>query len=67
MGTITAASIVAWIVSMPLIALHFEQLNPWAIPASLILGPAVFVSLVAGFAIGGLYWLIGGQRKNVPA
>lgn len=47
---IVAASLVAWVVAMPLIALHFEQLNPWAIPASLILSPFVLVSLVMGFA-----------------
>ncbi len=44
-----SAGFVAWIVSMPLIALHFEQLNPWAIPASIILAPIVFASLVGGF------------------
>ena len=42
--------IVAWAVSMPLIALHFEQLNPWAIPAGIILGPVVMLALVGGFA-----------------
>ena len=30
-GTL-AAGLVAWRVSMPLIAFHFEQLNPWADP-----------------------------------
>jgi competence protein ComEC len=44
-----SAGFVAWIVSMPLIALHFEQLNPWAIPASIILAPIVFIALVGGF------------------
>jgi competence protein ComEC len=43
------AGVVAWLVSMPLICWHFEQLNPWAIPASLILGIVVFVALVLGF------------------
>jgi competence protein ComEC len=44
-----AAGFVAWIVSMPLIAHHFEQLNPWAIPASILLAPVVFAALVGGF------------------
>jgi competence protein ComEC len=44
-----AAAIVAWIVSMPLIALHFEQLNPWAVLASILLAPVVFLALVGGF------------------
>lgn len=45
-----AASIAAWLVAMPLIAYHFEQLNPWAIPASLILAVFVFIALIGGFA-----------------
>lgn len=44
-----AAAIVAWVVSMPLIALHFEQLNPWAILASILLAPVVFLALIGGF------------------
>ncbi len=47
--TIFAAAIVAWVVSLPLIAFHFEQLNPWAIPGSIALAPFVFVALVGGF------------------
>lgn len=49
MNTAFAAAAVAWLVSMPLIAFHFEQVNFWAIPASLILGPVVFVALIGGF------------------
>ncbi|CAN5681480.1 DNA internalization-related competence protein ComEC/Rec2 [soil metagenome] len=45
-----AAGIVAWLVSMPLIAFHFEQLNPWSIPASLILAPIVLCALIGGLA-----------------
>lgn len=45
-----AAAIVAWVVSLPLVALHFEQLNPWAIPASILLAPIVFLALIGGFA-----------------
>jgi competence protein ComEC len=48
--TTIAAGIVAWLVSMPLIAFHFEQLNPFAIPASILLAPFVFVSLIGGFS-----------------
>ncbi len=44
-----AAGVVAWLVSMPLILLHFEQLNPWAVFASILLAPFVLVALVAGF------------------
>lgn len=49
MMTVVAASFVAWIVSMPMVAFHFGQLNPWAVPASILLAPAVFASLIAGF------------------
>src|SRR5205814_9880688 len=41
------AGVVAWLISMPLVAYHFGQLNPWTIPASLILAPFVFASLIA--------------------
>jgi competence protein ComEC len=44
-----AVGVIAWLVSMPLIAYHFEQLNPWAVIASLLLAPFVFLSLIAGF------------------
>jgi competence protein ComEC len=47
--TSLAAGVVAWLVSMPLIAVHFEQLNPWAVPASIILAPIVLLALVFGF------------------
>ncbi|MCY2954748.1 MAG: ComEC/Rec2 family competence protein [Planctomycetota bacterium] len=45
----TVAGVIAWLVSAPLIALHFNQLNPYAIPASLILAIPVFLGLVGGF------------------
>jgi competence protein ComEC len=44
-----APGLVAWGVSLPLIAYHFEQINPWAILASLLLAPFVFVALIGGF------------------
>lgn len=44
-----AAGVVAWTVSMPLIAWHFEQLNPWAILFGLLLAPVVLAALVLGF------------------
>jgi competence protein ComEC len=44
-----AASVVAWAVSMPLIAWHFEQLNPWAVLAGLLLAPFVLAALILGF------------------
>jgi len=49
-GTVLAGSAVAWVVSAPLIALHFEQLNPYAIPGSIVLAPIVFFALVGGMA-----------------
>ncbi|HVT91011.1 MAG TPA: ComEC/Rec2 family competence protein [Tepidisphaeraceae bacterium] len=47
---IAAGSIIAWLVSMPLIAFHFEQLNPWAVPAGILLAPFVMAALIGGFA-----------------
>lgn len=46
--SILAASFAAWWVSMPLVALHFEQLNTWAVLGSLVLAPVVFVALTGG-------------------
>jgi competence protein ComEC len=43
-----AAGVVAWGVSFPLIAYHFEQLNPWAVVAGIALAPVVMVALIAG-------------------
>jgi competence protein ComEC len=40
--------IVAWLVSMPLVAWHFGQINPWAIVASILLAIPVFLSLIGG-------------------
>ncbi|HEV2296456.1 MAG TPA: DNA internalization-related competence protein ComEC/Rec2 [Tepidisphaeraceae bacterium] len=45
---VLAASIVAWVASMPLIALHFEQLNTWAVLAGILIAPVVFLSLLGG-------------------
>ncbi len=44
-----AAALVAWLVSLPLVAYHFEQFNPWAIPVGVLLSPLVFLSLIGGF------------------
>ena len=44
------AAVVAWLVAMPLVAVHFGQFNSWAIPASLAAAPAVVLSLLAGLA-----------------
>ena len=46
---VLSPSVVAWGVSMPLIAYHFQQLNPWAVLGSIVLAPPVFVALIAGF------------------
>lgn len=40
--------IVAWLVSMPLVAWHFGQINPWAIAFSIVLGIPVFFALILG-------------------
>jgi competence protein ComEC len=45
---VLAAAVVAWLVSFPLVASHFEQLNPWAVVASILMAPVVFVALVGG-------------------
>ncbi len=45
-----AAGVVAWLVSMPLVAYHFGQLNPWAVLCSILLSFPVMASLVAGLA-----------------
>jgi competence protein ComEC len=48
-GAPLAFGVIAWLVSMPLIAYHFDQLNPWAVIASLVLSFPVFLALVGGF------------------
>lgn len=45
---ILAAGAVAWLVSAPLIAFHFQQVNPWAMPGSILLAPIVLIALVGG-------------------
>ncbi len=45
---VMAAGLVAWLVSMPVIASHFSQLNPWAILSSIVIAPVVFCALIAG-------------------
>lgn len=47
MSTLSAA-LVAWLVSMPLVATHFQQLNTWAVLGSIVLAPFVFAALVGG-------------------
>ena len=44
-----AASLVAWVVSIPLVAYHFEQFTPWAVPLGIILSPVALAALGAGF------------------
>jgi competence protein ComEC len=43
-----ATGLVAWLASMPLVAVHFGQFNTWAVPASLAVAPLVVASLVGG-------------------
>jgi competence protein ComEC len=47
---ILCGGLIAWLVSMPLVAFHFDRLNPWQVPASLMLGPIVALSLATGVA-----------------
>jgi competence protein ComEC len=44
-----AAGTVAWAVSLPLVAYHFGQVTPWAVPVGMLLSPVVVVALVMGF------------------
>jgi competence protein ComEC len=43
-----ATGLVAWAISAPLIVEHFDQVNPWAIPAGMLLALPVFASMVFG-------------------
>jgi len=45
---VVAAGVIAWLVSMPIVAMHFSQLNPWQVPASILLAPLVTLTLIAG-------------------
>ncbi|HEY8668075.1 MAG TPA: DNA internalization-related competence protein ComEC/Rec2 [Tepidisphaeraceae bacterium] len=48
LASLAVAALVAWLVSLPLIAFHFEQLNPFAILASILLAPLVFIAIIGG-------------------
>lgn len=45
---LVAAGIVAWLVSMPLVASHFSRLNTWQVFGSIALAPSVTLTLLAG-------------------
>jgi competence protein ComEC len=47
---VISAGVAAWLVSMPVIATHFAQLNLWAILSSIVMAPVVFVALIGGVA-----------------
>jgi len=79
---VVAAGLAAWLVSMPIVASHFTQMNPWAIFSSIALGPIVFTALLSGLikivftsAWPSLAWLwadaaqipVAGMRKFVDA
>lgn len=53
-----AVSVIAWLVSMPVVAAHFTRLNPWGVFASIVLAPFVVVALCIGVAKIALTWLI---------
>lgn len=40
---------VAWAAALPLVAYHFEQLNPWTVPFGLLLSPPAVIALGCGF------------------
>lgn len=44
-----SAAAVAWALSIPLVAYHFEQFTPWAVPIGLLLSPLVLAALGVGF------------------
>lgn len=48
--TAVAMGGIAWLVAMPLVAYHFEQVNPWTVPFGLLLSPFALVALAAAFA-----------------
>lgn len=41
--------LIAWLAAMPLVAYHFEQINPWTVPFGLFLSPFAMLALAAGF------------------
>lgn len=45
-----AFNIIAWLISVPLVALHFEQLNPYTLAGGLLLFPCVVVALAGALA-----------------
>ena len=47
---LAAAGVVAWVVSLPLVMFHFEQINPWSVPIGLVLLPVTLAALAMGFA-----------------
>lgn len=45
-----AMGVIAWVVALPLVAYHFEQVNSWTVPFGLILSPFAIAALAGGFA-----------------
>jgi competence protein ComEC len=43
-----AIGLLAWLISMPLVMYHFDQVNPWALLAGIVLLPFVALGLAAG-------------------
>ncbi len=68
-----AGAAVAWAVSAPVVAAHFGQINPWAVWASVLLSPLVYLTLVAALAKVALtivVWPLAGAwawLANLPA
>ena len=53
-------SLVAWLVTTPLVAYHFLHITPYAALFSVALLPVVWLLLLCGFPVVMLGWLVGG-------
>jgi competence protein ComEC len=54
-----AASLAAWMVSMPVTMAHFGSVSPWCAPASTLLGPLAAVLTVTASFTAALGWIPG--------
>ncbi len=54
-----AASLAAWMVSMPVTMAHFGSASPWCAPASTVLGPLAAVLTVTASFTAALGWIPG--------
>lgn len=47
---LTVVSLIAWLVAMPLIAVHVNRVTPWCVLNSIVLAPLISITLLLGFA-----------------